>query len=520
MLKIYKHSSDAVYVSPFGGVENYASVGVGHVRWLPLFGPYDPLTLCAKEDIHSTVDGSITTGPLDIVGDRSCKHRALDGSIHYLPFAFTDITEPKELRQCFSAPATLLLPSGKRSETIWFSDVITPGEDFVLSVPFREKNSYGYWYFGTYTLRAFVKGNASVVGYAVEYTQCNKNGVPIKTYRDISLRNTSYTNDFLFRSYVNEINSYNISATEYSSLMKKFLSIQPHYVSASSPTCKYRFAAVAFKDTCRNDIMSLNKLTSTGTFIPDLVKDDKFVWGDLCQQCIDKANYVDVNVLSLIHELRNIKKLLPKFRKVLDPKTWANAYLGFRYGLTLTIQDMRELSGAIAAVVTDSRNYDYWRVRKLYASKSLIINFGKYVASVSYHYKVSYAPYPSLVMNIINESRKWGIYPTLKNAWDWIPFSFVVDWFISVQDMLSQVDEYINYQYFDVRAVCKSRKCSITLPVRSLISSTSAIGNVTETSYTRKVKSTLDLPRIRLGHPSEFHNYAEFTALLVQRYYK
>lgn len=520
MIKIFKHSSDAVYILPFGGVDNYAAIGVGHVRWLPLVGPYNPRTLEASEDLYDTIDGSITTGPSDIVGDRSCTHRALEGDVHYLPFAFTDITEAKELRQCFSAVGSLLGPTSQKKETVWFSDVVSPGEDIVHSIPFREKNSYGYWYYGTYTLRAFMKGNASLVGWALEYFQCDKAGIPLRSYRDIVLINTSYSSDFFKASYTYVINSHNVSSLEYASLLKKFTSVLPHYVSATSAADKYSFAYVPFKDTCRNDIMSLKKLTSTGQFLPDLVTDDKFVWGDLCQQCIDKANYVNVNVLQFIHEFRNIKKLLPKIGKVRDPKTWANAYLWFRYGLTLTIKDMRQLSDAISSMLTDSHNYDYWTARRLYASKSLLVNLGKYVASVSYHYKITYAPYPSLVMNIINETRKWGIYPTLKNAWDFIPYSFVVDWFISVQDMLGQLDEYINYQYFDVRAVCKSRKCSITVPVRSLLSSTSSIGYVVETAYDRRVKPTLDLPRVRLGLPSGFHNYAEFTALLVQRYHR
>ena len=125
--------------------------------------------------------------------------------------------------------------------------------------------------------------------------------------------------------------------------------------------------------------------------------------------------------------------------------------------------------------------------------------------------------YPSVVMNVVREMKQWGLYPTLLNSWDMVPYSFVVDWFVSFDDLFQQLDDRIFWQYFKVLSVCRSQKYTTVFSGKDLLSQRSVFGDVTFTYYHREVRRHMDLPRIVLDTPSGFRNYAELTALIVQR---
>ena len=51
-----------------------------------------------------------------------------------------------------------------------------------------------------------------------------------------------------------------------------------------------------------------------------------------------------------------------------------------------------------------------------------------------------------------------GLLPKLTRLWDIIPLSFVIDWFVNVQDMLNAFDQQTFLDTFDVFSVCYSDK--------------------------------------------------------------
>jgi hypothetical protein len=66
---------------------------------------------------------------------------------------------------------------------------------------------------------------------------------------------------------------------------------------------------------------------------------------------------------------------------------------------------------------------------------------------------------------MIKKFYEWDAYPTLENAWDLVPFSFVVDWFINLGSILDNIDTMVYEQYLRVKLYERSDK--ITYKIRS-----------------------------------------------------
>jgi hypothetical protein len=66
-------------------------------------------------------------------------------------------------------------------------------------------------------------------------------------------------------------------------------------------------------------------------------------------------------------------------------------------------------------------------------------------------------------MALAERVRRFGFMPDLHTMWDMIPFSFAVDWFIPVDDTLSEIDRYWYSQGYDFDELLYSRKRTKTL---------------------------------------------------------
>jgi hypothetical protein len=86
------------------------------------------------------------------------------------------------------------------------------------------------------------------------------------------------------------------------------------------------------------------------------------------------------------------------------------------------------------------------------------------------------------LMTAIENLMRWDAWPTLENMWDMVPLSFVVDWFLPVQDLLSQIDAAVEVPYLS----CISQYFSDKLSVDILLDSENLSGVVRLTRYTRR----------------------------------
>lgn len=156
---------------------------------------------------------------------------------------------------------------------------------------------------------------------------------------------------------------------------------------------------------------------------------------------LDNIRYLSINSPAFLLDLKKLKDTLtPLFRlwkKPLDPKSWANLWLSYRYGIRLTISDLLEITDAVEKwSKTKVKPFGTCRSR---LSDSSVLKDGTEV-NVEVHQKVYYTAISDPVDKLIHLSRQWDMYPSWENLWDLVPLSFVVDWFTKLNETLHKVD--------------------------------------------------------------------------------
>jgi hypothetical protein len=106
------------------------------------------------------------------------------------------------------------------------------------------------------------------------------------------------------------------------------------------------------------------------------------------------------------------------------PKNARQAWLAYRYAYTTTKLDIRDFQD------TFNRLDDLMQM-------SSVSTYGSYVRD-GVTYRVGYEVDPARVIptDVSSTLRRFGLQLNALNVWDMIPFSFVVDWFLPVQDVI------------------------------------------------------------------------------------
>lgn len=210
--------------------------------------------------------------------------------------------------------------------------------------------------------------------------------------------------------------------------------------------------------------------------------------------------------------MKGLAVLLSSLTKV---SRFASVFLSYRYGLPLTISDMKDLMRRVHDLRDKAVDLPVSIVRS--QSKTSVRPCGGILKAVSTKqwYKIYYRPIDNQVMNVVRSLLDWDIYPTFQNLWDLVPFSFVVDWFIDVESLMNKMDANIYLPYLEVLSVTRTRKDECIVQPSDL--GVSGSGELTITLYEREVGTTLDTPRLKLDQPKKFRNWAELTAIIVQK---
>lgn len=242
-------------------------------------------------------------------------------------------------------------------------------------------------------------------------------------------------------------------------------------------------------------------------------------WNDLCEIAINDCHYLAIDSIA---ELRDIAIILPELRKTLsllpkirNPKTWASIFLSYKYGLRLTIGDGKEVVQRIYDVSKAAKPLPYSVVRAMAQVSVRPTNFHGLSCRQQQWYTIYYSPYDSGVMEIMKSLQDWDLYPNFGNLWDLLPFSFVVDWFHRVDSLMDRIDANIYTHYLDVVSVTRTRKDIIDISPSDL--GVIGVGTLQMTLYERTLHAQLDPPLLKLDSPKQFSNWAELSAIIVQK---
>lgn len=124
------------------------------------------------------------------------------------------------------------------------------------------------------------------------------------------------------------------------------------------------------------------------------------------------------------------------------------------------------------------------------------------------------------VKTMYRAARRADMIPTGVNIWDFIPYSFVVDWIVPVSDILESLDVENDLQYFDIENATWSLKLTKTYEIKHLIG---IHGNVRHVLYDRRyldmagIRRNLQSTSYAFGGGLTLRNLFTGLALVVQR---
>lgn len=256
------------------------------------------------------------------------------------------------------------------------------------------------------------------------------------------------------------------------------------------------------------------------------IPNDLLSFGDLAQNAIDSTRALDINTPAFLLDFLKTKDILLGIWKVLSgdlsPKALSSLFLSFRYGVNLTVKDAKELASAIKQMQRDIPDEEYSIVRRGISGEgeAYYTEVGLLKGDWSHNFKMYYDPYPDNFRKLVRQAYSWDLYPSWQNLWDYIPFSFVLDWFLQVEDELERWDtrNYVATLRFESCILTSKKTYPLPDSLLSSVGGTSLINNVNVVIFKRRVVATPPMPISRLDSPSgPFTNWLEGSALFIQR---
>lgn len=227
----------------------------------------------------------------------------------------------------------------------------------------------------------------------------------------------------------------------------------------------------------------------------------------LLDSCIQQQKLVNVNSLAYLKDFAEIGSMAMSTVKAIksldNPKSWADLFLSVKYGWKMTLADTLELSKALGTAV-GSAPRKHQRCR---ASREA----NGWQEYLSFDVDNSASPGTSL-RQLIN----WGIWPTAENLWDFVPFSFVVNWLTGLNGIMQAIDDNLILCHLPVSHICHSFKYVGTISASSF--STNLLGTLRIQYYQRQILKSLPWKKFKLDSINGLSGHgAEATALIVQR---
>jgi hypothetical protein len=199
----------------------------------------------------------------------------------------------------------------------------------------------------------------------------------------------------------------------------------------------------------------------------DRIRDEKLP--DLAVSGMNHLQEVTINSLAYTRDLARLRvdaqKLIKTLRKVKNPRSWPDLWLSYRYGFRLFYNDTKEIVDA--AKQYRKRKAFKGSIRRTHSSSSssTVNPFGDKIKQ-----RVGltiYSDEKSLSeRSAIHAASSLDLMPSLNNIWDFVPYSFVVDWVIPVGDYLERLDTAAAIWSYPIRSavVTVRSDLEVTLP--------------------------------------------------------
>lgn len=268
----------------------------------------------------------------------------------------------------------------------------------------------------------------------------------------------------------------------------------------SSPRYSPSYVVNKFAMLGRFDYLGLNNLEAID-------------FGELAMSASSKVIANHVNMIAFIKDLKDPKSLIPKLKNLRNLKTYGNNYLTYKYGVLPTISDLNEIRSALLRRLPylDKNGFKTYNAAHV-ASDS----FGRYTIELEQRIKLAIESEDNAFQGLIQSLESVGMFPTFENIWDLVPYSFVLDWFIDVGDMLERIDTRLRLIRLNIRYVTMSLRMATKLDIAEVGSP--FVGWIGKVHYHRWVSDQCPVPSLySQSKPESFGHWIEGGALLLQR---
>lgn len=240
-------------------------------------------------------------------------------------------------------------------------------------------------------------------------------------------------------------------------------------------------------------------------------------WGALAAEAYQSLHFSDINGIAYIADTLEMGAAFSSFAKTLKSlptrrvKAAASAWLSIHYGFKLALLDTISLSNEI-----EKQSLRNARMTKCQSSLRYSHGNVSYVARYQVFYD-EFAKLNSYLKQLLQISDLWL---TSENLWDMVPYSFVIDWFVSIGDVLSAIDGYARLQQShdvicsgkSIKGECAATPSMLGLDPRVLTSECSI------TAYFRRYSRFLQLPTfLPTVTLQPFNHLIEAAALVISR---
>lgn len=275
-----------------------------------------------------------------------------------------------------------------------------------------------------------------------------------------------------------------------------------------------------YKQLLREDI--LNSLP----FVPAWDK------GELCWQAVQNLRVLTLNSTMYIKEMlamgEQVKATVDLFKGRPDAKKLASGYLSYHYGWRLTFKDTKDLCEKVQTEKLTFLRRNYAPQAQM-SSDVTLCGFFKSPAKCRGNLKLRCRDSLNGIDRVLKTLINWDFLPTPDNIWDFVPYSFVVDWFFPIGDVLERLSGMLDFATVNVDDCLYSRKLESTLSPEDaervltlrlgLDPNVASIASDFVVGYYRRWNECYATPPSLIGQDQaqDFTHWVEAAALIVQR---
>jgi hypothetical protein len=238
--------------------------------------------------------------------------------------------------------------------------------------------------------------------------------------------------------------------------------------------------------------------------------------GDLATKAVEQLDANNVNMIAFLKDIRKPWELIPKLKELSKLKTHASNYLGYEYGIMPTVSDLHAIRDAVVKNHSPRRDKNDFRSLSAGTSSSVKTSLGTYTRTM--RIKLAVNDSDPAFASVSQRLHNIGMFPSLVNLWDLVPYSFVIDWFLNVGEMLEEVDKRGRVASLDIPYSTSSDKLVIQFDVPQHLKDAGYSGFINLTTYRRNTSRGAPSTPLNFEGSNELPNHwLEAGALIVTR---